>query len=283
MGFRRYLKVVFLVLLPFTAFCEIVTASSFLELGSEVEALGSQDLIVLDIDCTLLQPSEPELRWDLTYDMACIRELTQAWSGAKWRCFFNLVVLTRDVEAMEEEAIQIFRRAGERGVKIIALTNALTDGLQGIVDSTPELRHKQLVDLGLDLKLSSPISGSFVFEELDAYLGGKPEFYEGVICANGPAQAKAEVLEAFIARMGWTPRRVFFADDKLKFVQGVDEKLVSLGIESIAVHYTRMWKQERPDPMPSEEQVLESWQDLVHLADFLLEIKSADVESPALN
>jgi hypothetical protein len=132
--------------------------------------------------------------------------------------------------------VRLIKILQENQIKTIAFTRMDT-GRLGLIASTEEWRLNQLREQGIDFSSGFPdlLLLSFRVAKGEASL-----FKEGVLFAN--KEAKGPVLAAFLEQIDWKPKKILFLDDKLDYLQSVEEALQSKGIEFIGYHYTEVEK-----------------------------------------
>lgn len=185
------------------------------------EALGNLavgDVVVLDIDNTLLEPAQT-LGSDQWFDYLIEKykntglEIPKAVERAlqDWQP----VQLETKVKLVEGYTPTLIREIRAKGVKVLALT----------------ARGNQLSQVTLQQLRSAGI-------ELPTYPGfNNPNiiYSEGVIFANG--QNKGHVLRDFFARTQILPARLLFVDDKIKNVKNMDAEFAKDVFPNINYRY----------------------------------------------
>ncbi len=262
-----------------------MTIFSFSSLSSEVRTctslkdyFGSMgfkegDLVVCDIDGTLLLPQEPALddRVIRTH-MDTLIQLTE-WTPLLKEVAGNLTVGFPMV-LIEKEIPQVLADIQNRGIPVVALTacQMYPCGDQ----ETPRFRFEQLQGLGINLSNPLHQEGMIEFDELERVLGYFPGYYRGMIVSNpwffGPAKIneKGAVLQSFINSLSVRPKRVIFCDDRLMNLASVETALKEMGIAFEGCHYVGAGEFCQQQPV-SVERFKAVWSELIDRAKIVLQ------------
>lgn len=184
----------FVLLLAQTSFAEIREIKKMSEAFREV---ASSDLLVLDIDNTILEPKQT-LGSDQWFSYLAGKTSVDA-AIPVWEDVQNLT----KVHAVESDTPALIRQAQQRGVVVLALTARPV--------SLKRETFRQLKSLGV--RLANPAE--------DYSDGESVQLYNGVLFV-GPHNNKGLVLAKFLEAVGRNPSRLIFVDDKLKHVKNMD-------------------------------------------------------------
>jgi len=90
---------------------------------------------------------------------------------------------------------------------------------------------RELKRLNIDLSINSLYK-----KDLDISIQYKAIFSNGVIFAA--SNNKGEILCLFLEKIGYTPKKIIFVDDKLKHVKSVEAATEKRGIEFVGIRYS---------------------------------------------
>lgn len=192
-----------------------------------VEQLASDDtLVVFDLDNTLIEPVQTLGSDQWYYHLVAQlqaqgRDETQAHAEAN--AIWNRVQLATAVRPVEADTPDRVARLQARGLRVMALTARTQD--------VSSLTARQLESVGYTLAKSAFGRDELV---LDADAG---EIYREGVLYVGEHASKGQALLAFLAKVGVTPARVVFVDDKEKHARSVDATLTAAGIPVVAIRY----------------------------------------------
>ncbi|HBR70631.1 TPA: hypothetical protein DIC20_01940 [Candidatus Dependentiae bacterium] len=197
---------------------DIQEIDSFKEAQTILATVDPQSLIIFDIDETLLSPADvPFQSWFFSSKRG--KAFTEK-AAQRVRDFKNIVI--------EPSIIDIIQNLENRKIKTIALTYCDTGAFGGgIIPSLPQWRYEDLKKEGIDF---SPSFGDqeIIFEHLTSKANRHPMFYKGILLTD--AFSKGEILGAFLDRVNWKPSNVIFFDDRLNYLESVEEEMKKRGI-----------------------------------------------------
>jgi hypothetical protein len=129
-----------------------------------------------------------------------------------------------------------------KGIKVLALTNCVT-GRFGNIKSMEDWRHHELSKNGYHFEQSWKKLKDKTFEGLKITGKGlpvkgdsEPMFMKGIVFTSGVSKGK--VLEAFLKYAQFTPKKLFFVDDKKKNIESVQDIALAHNIPFVGVEYT---------------------------------------------
>ncbi len=163
-----------------------------------------------------------------------------------------------EMQLIESETPQIIADIQKRGVKTVALTGAFGGVLDGV--DLAEKRILELKGLGIDFSVSFGAK-RMEFKHLKPVFGSYPLYDRGILFACGDARksgdvnTKGDVLISFLNEMDMQPKVVLMVDDKIEFLNQVQESLSMFdpAIKFIGLQYTGALN------FPSEELVIGTW------------------------
>lgn len=189
-----------------------------------VPAVDTSTVLVFDIDNTLVEPVG-QLGSDQWYYYlvkayqrdGMTADAAEAKAGETW----SKTIATVKVKPVEPIIPDLIRTQQKRGVKVMALT------ARGPEDAATTFA--QLKAIGVDLTLTAPSKSELKTPE-------KGLFSRGVFF-QGDAPSKGATLIAFFKKIGLKPKRVVFADDKIKNAVSVEKTLREAGVPVISFRY----------------------------------------------
>lgn len=198
----------------------------------------TNSLVLLDVDETLIIPKDLILR-------PCARKIWEKYAQQTLKnpeivppekyekdYFLSLVLSRMQYKLVDPEILNVIENLQKRQIKTIAFTK-MTTGSSGVIPSLEDWRIAHLLKLNIDFSEAFPHFPSVQLEETN---GRAAVFKQGVLCAN--KQDKGPVLIAFLAHIKWQPKKIFFLDNRLDYLQSVEQSLKGTGIEFIGFHYT---------------------------------------------
>jgi len=206
-----------------SAYCEIIEVKHFVELKEHVD---SETLVLLDIDDTLLLPTQT-LGTDIWFQYRCKQH--QEWGLSKnaalqkalaeWEAIRHLT----NVQIVEPGTDQIVQSLQEQRISVMGLTT------QGLALATRTVQ--QLRGLNIDLIKTAPSNQDHYF------MNGHGVLYrQGVLFTSGTE--KGQALLHFFEITGYWPKRVVFINDKATHLADVDGALAEAGIEFLGLRYS---------------------------------------------
>ena len=234
-------------------FSDIEIIDSLTQVQKKLQMIDAQTLVVLDMDDTLISPSENmfHLTWrnpnDFdTSDIAFIKQLrtkfakiaTEKNASDYFNKFVSAVFAKTAFSPVESSTVSIVKDMQKRGIKVIALTASNT-GEFGAIENMQQWRVDNLKEVGLDF--SNSFAGKeIIFKDLPAQFGFHPVFYKGILCAA--RNPKGLVLRDFIDRIDWKPSKVIFFDDSYQHCKSVGAEMKKVGIPVQCYWYTASTK-----------------------------------------
>lgn len=179
------------------------------------------DLVVLDIDNTILRPMQSlgsDQWFGLMVKQNEARGLTHFEAINQAIMTWNQVAKVTRVTPVEEDTPKTIRELQAKGINVIALTARSLE--------IQEASLRQLQSIGVSLK------PNFYPRLPDQSV----DFKQGVIFV-GPHNNKGKVLGHVLNYMETKPSRIIFVDDKLHHVQSMEEVFGQLNIANINYRY----------------------------------------------
>lgn len=216
------------------AWCSITKVEQLTSIKEILSEADANDLVVFDVDQTLIIPQDMLLR-------PCGHAFLQKFLSAfvfttpedRIHNLTSLMLLQRTIELVDQDLPLLISELQKRPCKTIALT-AMVTGRLGNISHMEDWRYHELKSLGIDFSEAFPYYNHIVFGDLRER-GPFPIFKNGILCSA--KNTKGEVLEAFLHRVKWQPKRVFFIDDHLPFLESVQKHMNKADIDFIGIHY----------------------------------------------
>lgn len=223
------------LLAPLTAFCgTIVQVDTIDTVKKALETATVDDLIVFDVDNTLLVPHDKLLRpCGEEFIMKKFEQLGKTATDERINLLVSRVLLTRTFRSVDAHMPAYVRGLQGRSIKVIALT-AFKTGRLGAMPSVEEWRQRELLSLGYDFSSAFPGYNHIVFGDIMKE-GTLPIYKDGILYSG--KLPKGEILQAFLRRVKWQPKRVFFIDDKREYIDSVHQSMTSWGVDCHCFHY----------------------------------------------
>lgn len=225
------------------SFAEIVTSTSLEEMIGALEELQEGDLVLVDVDDTLMTPVSKVFHDQNRRGLHFIDELKSEKIPnlpeilGTWR-------LTRKVQLVNKLWPVVLTKLRERGVWVFGLTQMET-GPCGPIPSMEEWRFQELKQYGFTFTQS--IGGRSSFRLKENPKGQYAAFYNGIIM-TGPF-LKGEILEAFLTETKLAPKQIVFFDDRRPHVEDVQKVAMKRDILFLGIHFKENDKMlSRPDP-----------------------------------
>lgn len=211
-------------------FALVIEAPNLSVVEKEIEQLDSDALVVFDVDCTLIVPSDCVLGpWGDDYFSSQMNSLLPH----EWDETISKVLIQRKVKLVEHRVLVLLDLLKQRGIKTIALT-AIRPGQLGSISSMIAWRVEQLNSLGIHFGWSFPSLDSIIFSQFMEK--SHPVYKEGVIASA--RHPKGQVLTEFLKHIQWRPSKVIFIDDLMSFIDSVEFELEQEGIPHVSFYYT---------------------------------------------
>jgi hypothetical protein len=211
----------------------IISAPDLSVIERQVESLDENALVVFDIDYTLIVPLDRVLAsCGEKYWQQFIKKLRTL--GEEGEQLGSVISLQSEVVLVNREALCLLDLLKSRKIKIVALS-AMPAGRFGVISNAEQWRVDQLCALGIDFSWAFPEIDSLTLDGFDE-TKPLPVFKRGVIASS--RYPKGKVLVAFLRNIDWKPSTVVFVDDRMEYIESVEQELEKEGIRHISIHYT---------------------------------------------
>lgn len=218
----------------------IIETSTVDEVEKAIEDADQSTLVLFDVDETLILAADPILRPaargifnELAKKTIKNPELVPPGTYEE-HYFLGLILFHIQYALVDPKIIPLIESLQSKQIKTIAFTKLFT-GPFGKIPSLEDWRIAHLRKLDIDFRCAFP--HLFVKEVPGIGNEGKSAlFKEGVLFAN--AHDKGPVLSAFLKELDWAPKKVIFVDNRLDYLESVEEALEGTGIDYLGLHYT---------------------------------------------
>ena len=195
------------------------------------EEITPQTLVVFDIDNTLITPTG-NLGSDQWFfylqKIYTLKGLPEKESAEKATITWNKTQELIRVKAVESETPTWIQQLQKRGIKTMALTARRAD--------VAEVTKKQLQSIHVEFKTHSPSSQTLNLSKAELQSEEDAIFTDGILLV-GEGNNKGLVFKAFLKKIGYTPEKIIFIDDKVKHVNNMEKALSSLSIPYFGYRY----------------------------------------------
>lgn len=227
---------------------EIKSAGNLIELEHILKDCSPDCLVVWDVDEVLITPTDrifhtknctnnlPSKYAKAAMAKYAVSKKQAQWNGSK-------MLLQRNMKLVAEGLVLTIRALQNHKVKTIALTKFYT-GTYGAIASLENFRIKQLKKVGINFNRAFPQHGMLVLDNVKNAAAKYPIFKNGILFTN--EYTKGEVLEAFLSKINWQPKKIIFIDDLKEHLVSVQHVLQNKNISYTGILYTAA------DKLPSE-------------------------------
>ncbi|HEV3270400.1 MAG TPA: DUF2608 domain-containing protein [Candidatus Rhabdochlamydia sp.] len=220
------------------AFNMIYTIEKFDSLREQINRADKETLLILDVDYTLTQPSNPAFQQANFYlNPQMVKDFVKSVPESIKSEFTSFIATSGEGQLLEEEAPSIIRTVKEKGVRILVISGILAGQWQDI-PNIMDWRINNLRKLGIETSRFG-FDQTYQFKDFPSYRGRYPEIKEGVILTNGEGIKKHQVLEAFFRKVEWRPKKIIFVDDSYPLIEQMADCMKQQDIYFIGYEYKR--------------------------------------------
>lgn len=203
-----------------------------MKLSEIAPSADKETLLVFDIDSTVLEPTQMlggDAWFYYTVDAGIKSgKIKQEAINAAMIPWLAAQEIT-EVRPVEKITAETIKRAQENGVMVMALTARPYE--------LAEATLRQLNSIGVDFSKNPPIKKDIDFGN------GFGRYYKGIFFAsttqngNFIAHNKGSVLLRFLEKLGYTPQKIMFVDDRKNNVENVNTALAQKGLDCQCFRY----------------------------------------------
>lgn len=231
---------IFFMAMAIQVHAKITETPNLAFLEHELQNVDEKCLVMFDVDDTLLEPKDLILRTGYFRQKeklikSYIQNPEVVPSNKYPKHFLHSTVLTTtDYILVDPNIVPIIHNLQSKGIPTIAFT-LMGSWQLGIIPSLTDFRYAQLKKLDLDF---SQAFSSDEFPKIRNLKNGDLHccFTGGVLYSN--ELPKGPILVTFLEALNWKPTKVIFLDDKMDYLESVEEALKDTGIEFIGLYYT---------------------------------------------
>ena len=214
----------FFISLSLLLFGQIRTIDSFNDVETELLGLGSDALVVFDIDEVLLTAVDQALK---TPHKEIFRSLesefmSRATNDEQRRLLeyrLSLTYLYPNRVLVEKKIVSIIESMQRHGVNVIGITRC-RKGRYGIIPQVEQWRKEILWKNGIDFNLGSFQNIKVDFQELMQPKGSSPNFEEGLLFGRGIS--KDLLIHTLISKLDLNLKKIYIFDDLRSNLQTLD-------------------------------------------------------------
>lgn len=225
----------FILLFSSNLFAEIQEASDFTVIEQELETTQETDLVLFDVDNTLIVANDALFRpcGEKLLNQLLLKLMMQ--EGLERSVYLaSKFLMDMKTSLVDPNIPNTISNLQQRGVKCIALT-AMKSGSQGVIDSMEDWRYQQLKEKDIDFSLSFPDIPFTIFDEFIG-VNFPPTFKYGILASG--THPKGVVLTAFLKKFGLQPTKIIVVDDNLNALKSIESEVEKLGIPNTIYHYS---------------------------------------------
>jgi len=227
---------VLVLTLPHQKAYPVTKVHSYQECSDILAPLGEQDLVLFDVDDTLMCSPDALAnirKSDLTtwFRLKLFLKFPTRYTSEAWLEPLSYMLQSAQRTLIEPVIPVLIADLQKRGVPVLALTSMESGGC-GAIESFPEWRRSTLLRLGVEFTV--PFDDA-TFTMLPQHRGTYPCLYKGALCTN--QLDKGLVLAAFLDHFQMNPSRIVFFDDLMIHLQEVGAVCAKRGIPCTLVHY----------------------------------------------
>lgn len=234
----------------------INTIEKFHDINEQLPNVDKDTLIILDVDYTLLQPSNPAFQQgNFRLSPEFIKGVMKSIPEKSKSEFATAVATSGEGQLLEEETPSIVESFKQKGVRVVVISGILT-GQNLQIPNIMDWRINTLKRVGI-LPTTFEFDSIYQFKEFPPYRGEYPEIKEGVILTNGDLVKKHQVLHAFLKKIKWQPTKIIFVDDSRPLIEEMANYAKQQKIPFIGYEYKGA-KKVKPSPI-SKEDLEQEW------------------------
>lgn len=189
------------------------------------EYIQPEMLLIFDIDNTIMEPvqllgSDQWLSYQIQQNLKHgMSEQESVMVGlVQWTAVQNQT----KVKLVEPVTAEFISRYQKRGWKVMALTTRGLEMASRTID--------QLKSIGIDFAESSPMHQEVVFHDIPGCI-----YRSGILFSSG--SSKGNLLLRFLQQNKLQPKKIFFVDDKEKYLIDVEKICIKQHIPFLGIRY----------------------------------------------
>ncbi len=239
---KKFISFIFVIVACYytTCFAEILKANDIKGIEETLASINQDTLVIFDVDDVLIMPKDQILQ---SHHRSYLHKLEKALAKQEKEVelFWGVILSQRQSILVDKRMPQILNELHSKGIKVLALTHAMTGKLGGI-PSMKDWRYNELIHHGYDFEKSwqgvkeNTFSGLEKSENrLSKDVSSPPMFFKGIIFTEID---KGEALAAFLSHYKLKFKKIIFIDDKKKNLAAVERIASKLNIAFVGIEYT---------------------------------------------
>jgi hypothetical protein len=211
----------------------IQTINYIQEISNVIKNADNDTLILFDIDEVVLMDQDS---YRLTHPIRkkIIVETKARISREEKLKFFSAIFKNRKIRYVDDNIVDIFKFLKANKLNIMALTKLYT-GKFGLIDDFVEWRIKELASCNINFLELSPFKHELLANHMNHDHGGIPTLKDGIIFTAD--LEKGPVLEYFLTKLNYFPKKIIFIDDLISNIKSVEETCSKFNIEYHAFEF----------------------------------------------
>jgi len=220
----------------------ILPTDTLESIWNEIPYLDNNSLVIFDRDDTLLRSIDSLCPEDRIEFSKLWKEVYTTEKTDEEREQFLKTINTVQPSLIDHDSPRLIKTLQEKRIPTLMVTGAFHG--KNNIGFVQDLCIAHLKQAGINLKTS--------FEQIESFLldTGEnievlPLFMDGIIFSSSSTKGKA--LETFLNKISWQPNKIIFIDDKMHYLQSVQQSAHQLDIPFLGLHYRRAYKLPRPN------------------------------------
>jgi len=248
------------------AHAKILDATNYYELKSHLSQIEKGSWVLFDVDFTLIEPVEQELKMPsvMKYANAYI-DFYKDMPPEKVDQTLAKMMLSRKTELVDPNFPDLIQILDNQNY-VFGFTGMLTGPSFVPGKIYTDLRQEDLAKKGIQFKGKPGIPTAYYFNKMPKYNGGQPALKNNILYSNGEKGPynKTVALERFLELIPSPPKIIVVIEDRLKNLKAFEEMIEEKygdKIQFIGIHYTQSWHS--ASPCLTEEQYLKKLHELL--------------------
>lgn len=199
-----------------------------------LSTIAPGSLVVFDVADVLLCSDSALFHPKNKAKKEAVRQLLKTHDGqARYEYLWSKVLENEWKQLVDFRFPRILQDLKQRGIKAMALS-ALRTGAFGCIKNMEDWRIACLTFVGIDFSAGAPWPDELRLNSLDEG-GFYPIYKKGVLFTH--VQSKGHALIAFLQKINWRPASVVFVDDKMRYLESVQQELARYHIPFTGFNY----------------------------------------------
>lgn len=223
---------IYFCLFAFSCSATIVHTPNLEVIEPYLDQLDPNSLVLLDVDYTILVFKDRALGHDSEKYYKPIMKKLKNRDDINY--LTSSIFIQAEYSLIDQKILTLIEKLQNKNIKVIALT-AIPSGSLGLIPHCGEWRFNQLLTLGINFESAFPTIQSLSVQGFPETRPA-PLYTKGVLASGG--YPKGQVIRAFLKQIEWTPSNILFVDDRLDYINSVEEELEKENIPHTSFHYT---------------------------------------------